>query len=81
MSVMVYALSTCPYCKLAKKFLTEHEVAYDFVDVDLLEGEERESTISTVRDLSGGTSFPVIDVDGQVVVGFDKSRMSKLLGI
>ena len=81
MSVMVYALSTCPYCKMTKKFLTEHDVAYDSVDVDQLEGEERESTIAKVRELSGGTSFPVLDVDGQVVVGFDKSRMSKLLSL
>ena len=81
MAVMVYALSTCPYCKMTKKFLEESNVEFDSVDVDLLEGEERSSTIAKVKDLSGGTSFPVVDVDGEVIVGFNKVRLKQLLGV
>jgi glutaredoxin-like protein NrdH len=81
MAVKVYALSTCPYCKMTKKYLLENGVDFDVVDVDLLEGDERAASVATVKELSGGTSFPVVDVDGQIVVGFNKSQLSKLLGL
>ena len=80
--VMVYALSTCPYCKMTKKFMDENDIPYEHTDVDLLEGDERETVVATVKELSGGTSFPVIVFDdGEVVVGFNKVRLSEKLGV
>lgn len=81
MAVHLYALSTCPYCRMTKKFLDEHEVAYDLTEVDLLEGAEKDAAVDEVVRLSGGKSFPVLDVDGQVVVGFNKGRMTQVLGL
>ncbi|HEY3317852.1 MAG TPA: glutaredoxin family protein [Coriobacteriia bacterium] len=77
--VKVYALSTCPYCKMTKQYLSENGVAFEHTDVDMLDGEERQKAIDTVKRLSGGTSFPVVDVDGEVVVGFDKAKLKELL--
>lgn len=77
--VKVWALSTCPYCKMTKAYLDENGVAYEHTDVDLLEGEERQRAIDEVKRLSGGTSFPVVQVDGEVVVGFNKVRLKELL--
>jgi glutaredoxin len=79
--VFVYALSTCPYCRMTKKYLDEMEVAYDFVDVDQLEGDERSTTVAKVKELSGGTSFPVVLVDEDVIVGFNKNRIRELLSL
>lgn len=79
--VKVYALSTCPYCKMTKKYLSENDVAFEHTDVDLLEGDERQRAIDEVKRLSGGTSFPVVDVDGEVVVGFNKSKLKELLNL
>lgn len=79
--VKVYALSTCPYCRMARKFLDDSGVEYDVTEVDQLEGQEREDTLAEVKRVSGGTSFPVIIADDEVVVGFDKARMKSLLGI
>jgi glutaredoxin-like protein NrdH len=81
MAVHLYALSTCPYCRMTKKYLDEHDVAYDLTEVDLLEGAEKEDAIAEVVRLSGGKSFPVLDVDGEVVVGFNKGRMTQVLGL
>jgi glutaredoxin-like protein NrdH len=81
MAVHLYALSTCPYCRMTKKYLDEHEVAYDLTEVDLLDGAEKEAAIAEVVRLSGGKSFPVLDVDGEVVVGFNKGRMTQVLGL
>lgn len=81
MAVHLYALSTCPYCRMTKKFLDEHEVAYQLTEVDLLEGAEKDTAVEEVVRLSGGKSFPVLDVNGEVVVGFNKGRMTQVLGL
>lgn len=87
MDVQLYALSTCPYCRMTRKFLDESDVKYVLTEVDLLEGETSdESTpkgaaVAEVKRLSGGTSFPVLVVGDDVIVGFNKSRISKALGL
>ena len=79
--VKVYALSTCPYCRMSRQFLDDSNVEYEAVEVDKLEGQEREDALAEVKRLSGGSSFPVIVANDEVVVGFDKARIKKLLGI
>lgn len=81
MAVHLYGLSTCPYCRMTKKYLDEHEIAYEMTEVDLLEGDAKDAAVDEVVRLSGGKSFPVLDVDGQVVVGFNKGRMAQVLGL
>jgi len=78
-NVYIYALSTCPYCRMTKKYLTENGVEYDFVDVDLLTGDEKQQVVDEVKSLSGGTSFPVIKVGDEIIVGFNKVRLKELL--
>lgn len=80
-NVFIYALSTCPYCRMTKKYLTENNVDYDFVDVDLLTGDEKQRVVDEVKEVSGGTSFPVIKVGEDVIVGFNKVRIKELLGL
>ena len=78
--VKVFALSTCPYCKQARAFLDESGVVYDVVEVDKLTGQERTDAIEEVKTLSGGTSFPVIVMNEEVVVGYNKARSQQLIG-
>ncbi len=81
MNVKLYALSTCPYCRMTKKYLDEHSISYELTEVDQLEGDERQSAVDEVKRLSGGTSFPVLVADDQVVVGFNKTRIADILGL
>ncbi len=81
MDIHLYALSTCPYCRMTKRFLDDHGITYQLTEVDLLEGDERQTAIDEVKKLSGGTSFPVLSADGQVVVGFNKTKISDILGL
>ena len=81
MYVTLYGLSTCPFCKRARAYLDENDVVYTLIEVDKLEGEERQSAIDTVKSLSGGTSFPVLVAAGEVVVGFNKTKMGDILGL
>ncbi len=80
MEITLYGLSTCPYCRMARKYLDESGVEYTGIEVDLLEGEEREQTVAKVREISGGASFPVVVIGDEVLVGFNKVRMQELLG-
>jgi glutaredoxin-like protein NrdH len=81
MVITVYALSTCPYCKMARQYLTDNDVQFDVVEVDLLEGEAKAAAVDEVKRLSGGTSFPVIVIGDEAIVGFNKSRVRELLGL
>jgi len=59
-SVKLYSLSTCSHCKSTKKFLNECTIQFEFVDVDLLEGEERKAIIEDIKKLNPRCSFPTI---------------------
>ena len=79
MQVKLYGLSTCPYCRMTKKFFDQNDLEYELLEVDLLEGDERDAAIAEVRDISGGASFPVVVVGEEVIVGFNKKRLKELL--
>lgn len=78
--VILYALSTCPWCKLTKKFLNDNGVAYDYIDVDMLEGEEKENAIQTVTKWNPRCSFPTMVInDSKCIIGFDEKEIRENL--
>ena len=74
--VTIYTTPTCVYCKGVKEFFKEHNVVYEEKDVAQDE-QAREAMI----EKSGQMGVPVIDVKGNIVVGFDEGKLSELLGI
>jgi len=81
MDIHLYALSTCPYCRMTKRYLDDHGITYEITEVDRLDGEEKTAAVERVKALSGGTSFPVLVADDQVIVGFNKTKMASILGL
>jgi len=80
--VKLYAISTCGWCKKAKNFLNENNIEFEFEDVDLLEGEEKERAREEVARHNPRKSYPTIIIDGEVViVGFDADKLKEALGI
>ena len=79
--VKIYSLSTCSHCKSTKKFLSNCTVMYDFVDVDLLEGEERKAILEDVKKFNPKCSFPTIIIGDKVIVGFKENEMREALGL
>jgi glutaredoxin-like protein NrdH len=79
--VKLYSLSTCSHCKSTKKFLTDCTVMYDFVDVDLLEGEERKAILEDVKKINPKCSFPTIIIGDKVIVGFKENEIREALGL
>ena len=80
-SVKIYSLSTCSHCKSTKKFLSDCTVLYDFVDVDLLEGQERKAILEDVRKFNPKCSFPTIIIGDKVIVGFKENEIREALGL
>ena len=78
--VKMYTLSTCSHCKAAKQFMKELGVEYDFTDVDLLEGEERQRVVAEVRKVNPRLSFPTIVIGEKVIVGNNPDEIRKALG-
>jgi glutaredoxin-like protein NrdH len=78
---MLYTLSTCVHCAATKRFLREHGIEYDYVDVDTLEGEKSEKIRDEVLKVSGGFRFPTIVVGKKVIVGFHEDKLRKALGL
>ncbi|MHB0858495.1 MAG: glutaredoxin family protein [Anaerolineae bacterium] len=80
--VMLYALSTCVWCKRTRQFLDECGVEYQFVYVDDLDLDERVKLMEEVRRWNPRGSFPTIVVDDTVaVVGFNQAELREALGL
>jgi glutaredoxin len=78
--IVLYALSTCPWCKMTKKFLEDNGIEYDYVDVDLLAGDDKDSTIQTVTRWNPRCSFPTMVInDSKCIVGFDEKELRENL--
>jgi len=74
--VMVYSTPTCPFCMMAKKFLDENNIGFEDIDVSSDQTKAREMV-----QKSGQMAVPVLDIDGEIIVGFDKERIRKALGL
>ncbi|MDB5239011.1 MAG: putative glutaredoxin [Candidatus Parcubacteria bacterium] len=74
--IVIYSTPTCVYCNMAKTFFKSNGVAYkDFnVAADL---DKRKEMI----DKTGQMGVPVIDMGGEIVVGFDESKIREVLNI
>jgi glutaredoxin len=80
--IVFYGLSTCIWCKRTRQFLEGEGVAFDFVYVDLLQGQERNDAIDKVRQYNPAKSFPTVVIDGtQCVVGYKKEELKEALGL
>jgi len=79
--VMMYTLSTCIHCKNVKKFLDGCKVKYDFKDVDVLSGNEREAVLEDIRKINADCSFPTIIIGEKVIVGFKEKEIREALGL
>ena len=79
--VKIYSLSTCSHCKATKKYLGDCSIKYEFVDVDLLEGDERKAILEDVKKFNPRCSFPTIIIGEKVIVGYKETKIKEALGL
>jgi glutaredoxin-like YruB-family protein len=72
--VRVFSTPACPYCVALKGFLEEHNIK--FKDIDVSQDMEAQKEMI---DRSGQYGVPVLDIDGEIIVGFNQERIKQLL--
>ena len=72
--VFVYTLSTCPWCRKTKQWFADSKIEIHYVDVDTLPDEEQDEVAEKAYKLSGGRRFPVVVINGEVIVGHSPDK-------
>lgn len=76
MSVKVYSTPSCPWCVKAKDYLKANNIEFEEYDVSV----DREAATDMINK-SGQRGVPVLDIDGNIIVGFDQKNIAKLLNL
>jgi glutaredoxin-like YruB-family protein len=74
--VKVYSTLTCPYCVRLKEFLRDNNISFEDLDV----GDDEKAAKDMIAK-SGQMGVPVIEIDGEIIVGFDRERIQQALGL
>ena len=74
MAVKIYTTSTCPWCKKTKEFFKENKVKFTEIDV----GADQKAAKEMVKK-SGQMGVPVTDINGEIIVGFNETKLKKAL--
>ena len=74
--VIVYSTETCPYCHMVKDFLKERKIEFEDVNVS----KDRQKAQEMIQK-SGQMGVPVIDIDSEIIVGFNKEAIKKALNL
>lgn len=81
-SIRMFTLSTCIWCKKTKQFLSELGVEYDYTDLDLLEGAEKERVMNDLKRWNERCSFPTLVINNErCIVGFKEDEIREALGL
>jgi glutaredoxin-like protein NrdH len=74
--IVIYALSTCMWCRMTKSLLREIGVAYSYVDVDTLEGAEKDQAKAEIKRWNSTGSYPTIVIDDrEAISGYDEAEI------
>ena len=74
--VKVYSTPTCPFCIRVKQFLKDSAVSFEDIDVSTNHEAAQE-----MINRSGQMGVPVVDIEGELIVGFDKEKIKRALGL
>jgi glutaredoxin-like YruB-family protein len=72
--IKMYSTSTCPYCTMAKEFLRKKGVEFDDINVGL----DRAAASEMIKK-TGHMGVPQIEINGKMIIGFDKAAIEKEL--
>jgi len=80
--ILLYALSTCGWCKKTKDFLNKLGVEYSYIFVDLLDESDKEIVMNDVRKWNPACSFPTVVInEKRCIVGFKEDKIKEALGL
>jgi glutaredoxin-like protein NrdH len=78
--VRLYTLTTCIWCKKTKALLKDLNIGYEYVDIDLLEGQMRQEALDELRSFNPQCSFPsIVFNNSECIVGFNEPKIKEAL--
>jgi glutaredoxin len=78
--VLVYAISTCGWCKRAKKFLKDNKIEYEYVDIDLINNDVKEEIKKDITTRGGPLAYPTLIIDGKILLtGAPQDKLKEIL--
>jgi len=79
-SIILFALSTCVWCKKTKKLLEELNVGYSYIDMDLIDEDVKDKFLNQLKQWNPSCSYPTLVInDKDCIVGFDEEKIRKVL--
>ncbi len=79
-TVMLYALSTCGWCRMTRELLTNLGVEFSYVYVDLLSGDELGQVTGELQKFNTKNSFPTLVINGsKVIIGYRDDEIVEAL--
>ena len=75
-NVKVYSTPTCPWCMRTKDFLKQNNIIFTDIDVS-----SNQAVAEDMIQKSGQMGVPVVEIEGEIIVGFDKEKIKAALGI
>ena len=75
-NVLVYSTPTCPYCVRVKQYLKDNNVDFEDINVSIDESKAQEMV-----QKSGQMGVPVLDIKGEIIIGFDQEAIKTKLGL
>ncbi len=77
--IKLFTLTTCVWCKKTKALLKEMNVAYEYVDVDVLEGADKEKVLDELKSFNPHCSFPSLVINNNCIVGYQEEKIKEAL--
>jgi len=74
--VKIYTTPTCPFCLMAKEYLKEKGIEFEEIDVS----KDENAAMEMIKK-SGQMGVPVIEIDNEIVIGFDKEKIDQILNL
>jgi len=74
--IIVYSTATCPYCRQAKEFLKQNNINFEEIDV-----ASDQNAAQEMVQKSGQMGVPVLDINGEIIIGFDLDKITQSLGL
>ncbi|MCJ7721570.1 glutaredoxin family protein [Candidatus Bathyarchaeota archaeon] len=80
--VLVYAISTCGWCKRAKKFLNDNNIGYEYIDVDVCNWEDKNKIMQDIKSRGGRLAYPTLIIDNKILLtGASPDKLREVLEI
>ena len=74
--IIIYSTPTCVYCNTLKEYFNSRKIGFKEIDVS-----KDEKELEKMVAISGQMGVPVVDIDGNIVIGFDRQKIDELLKI